>query len=381
MKKVAIITLNGYFNYGNRLQNYALQEVIKELGYDVETILHHETPKLLKEKKIKRNARRIYNLRTLTIPQIKKKIQNRFKEKNIITLRQERIVEFKNFTENYISETPFIISSHNLPDNLAEQYDFFVVGSDQIWNPNYQYHEDVTPAIEYITFAPKEKRLSYAASFGVSSIPQKYLQRVKQGLEGMSSILVRERAGVDLVKDLTGRDAELVLDPTMLLTKDKWLSIAEANNYKPKKKYILTYFLGELSSETLKYIQQVSNLHNLEIIHLEDISNLELYKANPSHFIDFINSATIFLTDSFHGVVFSILLETPFVVFKRKENGPSMYSRIETLLKTFELKSRQVDDIDFNSTYLLNMDFENIRQTLSVEREKSLTIFRDSFKK
>jgi len=379
MKKVAIITLNGYFNYGNRLQNYALQEVIKKMGYDVDTILHHEKLFNSNENKVVRIAKRILNLKKLTLFQLKSKIKNRTKVNKINSMKEERIPEFKRFSQKYICETSYTISSYNLPENLSDRYNYFVAGSDQIWNPNYQYHKEVIPAIEYLTFAPNEKRLSYAASFGVSVIPEQFINRAKHGLDGMSSILVREQAGVKIVKELTGRDAQLVLDPTMLLTKEKWLSIAEQNDHKPKRKYLLTYFLGEFTTETLKYIKEVSSKHNLEVIHLEDFQNVELYKANPSHFIDFINSAAIFLTDSFHGVVFSILLETPFVVFKRMENGPSMYSRIETLLETFQLENRQVGFMNYSSSKLLNLEFKQAREILENEREKSFNHFSDSF--
>lgn len=380
MKKVAIITLNGYQNYGNRLQNYALQEVIKELGFEVETILHHKTQSISIDNKLINIVKSLINLRKSGIRNIKKKIKCRVNKNVIDFIKRGRSENFKSFSSKYIIETNYYISIDKIPKNLGQQYDFFVTGSDQIWNPLYHYHNDIEPAIEYLTFAPKEKRLSYAASFGLDIIPEKFIQRVSHGLNGMSSILVREQAGVDIVNGIIGREAYLVLDPTMLLTKEKWLSIAEPNINKPKHKYVLTYFLGEMSSDTLKYLQHVSSKYNLEVVHLENFNYEELYKSNPSHFIDFINSATIFLTDSFHGVVFSILLETPFVVFKRQQNGPSMYSRIETLLHIFQLEHRQINFIENNSLGLLNLDFKDVTEILISEREKSLTRFSDSFK-
>lgn len=378
MKKVAIITLNGYYNYGNRLQNFALQEIIKQQGYDVETILHHELQPNSSKNMIIRNIKRLFRLENFNINQLRMKISNKLLADNKKNAIQYRIPEFKKFTEKYIKETAYTISSNNIPDNLANEYDYFVVGSDQIWNPYYQYNENVVPAVEYLTFAPKEKRLSYAASFGINSIPKKFIPRVTNGLAGMQSILVREQAGVEIVKELTGRKAHLVLDPTMLITKEKWISIAEQNKNKPSKQFLLTYFLGEMSSETVSFIDRISKECDLEIIHLENHNDLDMFKANPSHFIDFINTASIFLTDSFHGVVFSIVLETPFIVFKRQESGPSMYSRIETLLQTFKLENRQIDLIIQNSSGWLEMDFGISRQTLIEEREKSLTIFKNS---
>ncbi|KGR76413.1 polysaccharide pyruvyl transferase family protein [Ureibacillus manganicus] len=377
MKNVAIITLNGYFNYGNRLQNYALQEVIKKLDYDVETILHHELHLSSNENKMTRIVKRI--VRNINPTNFKKMISIKLTASKRKNANNNRIMAFKQFTEKYINETSYSITSDTSLDFLDSQYDFFVVGSDQIWNPFYHQHEKIVPAIEYLTFAPKEKRLSYAASFGINEIPENYIDRVKNGLSGMKSILVREQAGVEIVKKLTGKDAQLVLDPTMLLTKEKWLSIAEENKNKPKKKFLLTYFLGEMSPETVNFIEKISIENNLEIIQLENYKYTELYNASPSHFVDFINSASIFLTDSFHGVVFSILLETPFIVFKRHENGPSMYSRIETLLQTFKLENRQINYLIKKPTEWMYLDFSETREVLLEEREKSLSIFKNSF--
>lgn len=377
MRKAAIITLNGYFNYGNRLQNYALQEVIKQLGFEVETILHHELPHVNNETKIFNNVKRL--ARNLNPFSLKRKISNKMLSNKKKYAIKYRIPEFKKFTEKYIKETNFTISSDNIPDNLANKYEYFVVGSDQVWNPFYQKRENILPAIEYLTFAPKEKRLSYAASFGITSIPEKFIPRVRNGLMGMKSILVREHAGIEIVKKLTGRKAHVVLDPTMLLTKEKWLSIAKPHNKKPRSKYLLTYFLGKISKESASFINQVAEEYDLEVIHLENYEDIELFKADPSHFIDFINSASIFLTDSFHGVAFSIVLETPFIVFEREENGPSMYSRIETLLQTFDLENRQYIRIKKRPLEWMAIDFTKAKEILNEERRKSLFLFRNSF--
>lgn len=337
MEKIAIITLNGYFNYGNRLQNYALQEVLKELGNEVVTIIHNEeVPKSYDTKIVK-----IYKkLKNTNIVNIRRKIFYYKNRDKILENTENRLKEFKIFSKKNIAETEYRICTKNIPNDLGNKFDYFVAGSDQIWNPLYHYHTAVEPAIEYMTFAPKEKRLSYAASFGLSEIPEAYQERATEGLRGMKSILVREYAGAQIVKQLTGREAHVVLDPTMLLTKDQWLTISDEYEYKPKKPYLLTYFLGDKSKEVQSYISKVARDNNLEIVHLEDLNHDIYYKANPGHFVDFINSAEVMITDSFHGVVFSILMETPFVIFKREDFGPSMYSRIETLLVAFNLQNR-----------------------------------------
>ena len=372
MRKVGIITLNGYFNYGNRLQNYALQTILEDLGYDVETILYFEEPLINNDTLINKVLRNLKDIK-----EIKNKFNNKLKAKKIKNMRNFRIPVFKDFTKRYIKETDFIINKNNISSDLDRRYDYFVAGSDQIWNPFYNFHAEVEPAIEYLTFAPHEKRLSYAASFGISEIPLKFQSRVINGLNGMKSILVREEAGARIVKELTNREAHVVLDPTMLLTKEQWLEIAKEHKYKPKKEYLLTYFLGEKSKETQRYIRELAKKNNLEVVHLEDVKYKNLYTASPSHFIDYINSASLICTDSFHGTVFSIIFETPFIVFKREGSGPSMYSRIETLLNTFALRDRTREHINLEKIY--DIDFEKTREILSYKREESIKILKKSF--
>jgi exopolysaccharide biosynthesis predicted pyruvyltransferase EpsI len=103
-------------------------------------------------------------------------------------------------------------------------------------------------------------------------------------------------------------------DPILLLTKEKWLSIAKEASNKPKDKYLLTYFLGGIPTQYKKEIKKTAKENNLEIINLGDIKEKDTYQTGPSEFIDYINNCSVMFTDSFHGTVFSILFEKPFVV-------------------------------------------------------------------
>ncbi|MCM3399454.1 polysaccharide pyruvyl transferase family protein [Oceanobacillus profundus] len=367
MKKVAILTLNGYFNYGNRLQNYALQEVIKNLGFEVETVINEtkfnnktgsNTKKLNKVKKLKeKNIKELYEI-------LYTKLENYlYKDK----LNQQRTQIFKNFSLSYIAETDYSISKDNIPDDLSDRYDFFVTGSDQVWNPNYK----TRSSIDFLTFAPVEKRIAYAPSFGVSEISQEYVENYRLWLSEMAHLSVREEAGAEIIKELTDRDAPVVLDPTMMLTKEKWLSISKVPSDKPMKKYLLTYFLGDIPKERVKTLKDIAKKNDLEIIHLAQIKDKVPYLSGPSEFIDYINSASVFCTDSFHGAVFSILLDTPFIVFNREGNSPSMNSRIETLLKTFKLESRTAENIQTNNQ-IFNVDYSHTVSILEEEKKKAM---------
>lgn len=373
MKKVAILTLNGYFNYGNRLQNYALQEAIRGLGFEVETIINNTThiinskkaEKIRKYEIIKdKNVKDIYKL-------VNKKLINSLYGNE---LNKKRTQIFKDFSKQYINETEYTISINNIPKDLSNRYDYFVTGSDQVWNPNFRKGSP----IDFLTFAPKEKRISYAASFGVSYIPEEYKERYRKWLFGMNRLSVREEAGAEIIKELTGRETTVVLDPTMLLTREEWLSISKEPVYKPER-YLLTYFLGDIPKARIKKIKEIAKRNNLEIVNLAQISDKKYYLSGPSEFINYIESASVFCTDSFHGAVFSILLKTPFIVFNREGKGPSMNSRLETLLEKFRLEDRLEDNIQSNQQ-IFNCDLTNTLPILEDEKEISLKYLRSSLK-
>lgn len=376
MKKVGIITLNGYYNYGNRLQNYALQRVLEKMGYSADTILN-ETSYLRKMQIMKERSTMARIKAILKEPlwvsteKVKKKLVNKVYQRRI----NYRTNIFKNFSQRYINETDYYISEFNIPKNLANQYQYFVAGSDQIWNAYYY-----RTFIEFLAFAPQEKRISYAASFGISSIPDEYIEDYSKWLSEMNHISVREHAGADIVKELTGRDVEVVLDPTLLLSKEEWLNISEIASDKPMQGYLLTYFLGNVSKERKKYIHRIAKVNNLGVINLAQMDEKTPYLSGPSEFIDYINSAQLFFTDSFHGAAFSIILETPFIVFNREGNSPSMNSRIDTLLGTFKLESR-LYDIFTDNNQLFNVDFTEAKSILEVEKEKSLAYLKNALQK
>lgn len=375
MSKIGIITLNGYFNYGNRLQNYALQETLKSFGYDVETILVDKTRRKnnnsieshlskIKEKSIKE----IYLL-------VLNKVQNNL-NKTRIQLKLQREQIFKEFSQKYISETDFSISDSNIPQDLSDRYDFFVTGSDQVWNP---YYTNGSP-VEFLTFAEKEKRISYAASFGISEIPAQYKKNYSKWLSEIPFLSVREEEGAKIVKNLTGREANVHVDPTMLLTKEEWLSISKIPSNKPMKPYLLTYFLGKIPKERMNGIKQFAKRNNLEVVHLAQIRDKIPFLTGPNEFIDYINSSSVFFTDSFHGAVFSILLNKPFIVFNRLGNTPSMSSRLETLLKKFNLSDRFVENIELNSR-IFEIDYSHTISILEEERKKALTYLENALLK
>lgn len=342
MKKIGLFTINDNNNYGNRLQNYATQVYLKSLGFEVETIKNQTTySKYSKRPSFYTRTRNMISLSPISIyKRIVNIIQEKFVRCTMDDLLRLRSDNFSEFNDKYILESDYFISDCNIPDNLGNMYDYYITGSDQIWNPNYPR----TSEIDFLLFAPKNKRVAFSASFGVAEITASHLERFKIWLSEMNFLSVREDEGAKIIKDLTGRDVPVCLDPTMLLNREDWLSIAKSPVDIEEGEYLLTYFLGDKSKQFLKQINCIALSRKLNIINLCDINNKDAYVAGPSEFIWYIANCSVLCTDSFHGAVFAILFGKPFVIYQRK-GVASMYSRINTLLKKFNFMDRKAENL------------------------------------
>ena len=368
-RKVGIVTLHGYHNYGNKLQNYALQEVLNDLGFIADTLILSTQRTPLSA--IYDNAKKIFRQSPLeSIAMVTRKLKSRTISREHKELVDSRTNVFKQFSKHHLSEKFVKLDKGNI-STINKDYDYFVTGSDQVWNPVYISNMEKY----FLTFADKSKRIAYAPSFSCPKLPKSHEKKYRKWLKEMSRISVRETEGAEIIRESTGINAPVLVDPTLLLSKKQWLSIANKASNRPEQGYILTYFLGETSSDTEQYIQNLAQEKNMKIIRLGDIHDKESYITGPREFIDYINNAAVLLTDSFHGVVFSILLETPFLVYERKTNIPTMYSRIETLLDRFDLRHREARNVVQD---IFDIDFGHTYEILEFEKEKSLNYLRDA---
>ena len=349
MKKIAIITLTHVYNYGNRLQNYALQELLKDMGYHVETIYNDV---------------------------------GSIKSKGLIILKEclycgkyakLRKKAFKEFNRKYIIWSNIKASNYIISDNrINGEYDYFISGSDQICNPYFSYF-----GFYFLDFVECDnKKLSYAASYGVTKIPEEKKLQYKKWLSDFKAISVREEQGVELCEKLGINDAVRVLDPTLMLSADRWNSMARKPHGFNEKNYILLYFLGEIPTLVHMEIQHYKK-RGEKIIYLEnenkrvcEIKSKSLFSADPMEFIWLIKNCALLLTDSFHGVVYSILFKKNFWVFDRKGEDirNEMSSRITSLLLMVDIKDR-MNPMKICDT---NIDYSNIDELLDIERKKGL---------
>lgn len=329
--KVGIVTINDFKNYGNRLQNFALTKLLENEGIQVVNGISVFT----KDDWINRTENTIKRFIKRIVPysRVKDKIYYELKaSEGLPALREQRFLAFSN-RYTTIEET-IICSSHKQAyASLNDKgVNYVITGSDQVWNPYFGANE-----YEFLTFAPKEKRLSFAASIGVDSIPEGARWYFKKNLKNMKYISVREERAAEIVKELTGRTADVTLDPTLLLDKSDWEHIVKKPELGIENEYICTYFLGEVPEA----VQVFAKEKGLPVYALNSLDSPELYTLDPSEFLYMIQNASYVLTDSFHAVAFSIKFNKEFFVFDRKQDGgSSMFSRIETITKRFALENR-----------------------------------------
>ena len=344
--KVGIVTLYDNSNYGNRLQNYALQEILKQYSDEVITI---------KNKSTSQSA-----LKTLisASPVSESVFINRIsgKKKKAAGLA---------FTKKYISTSSkvyFFDKSYDVP---PEKCDYYCAGSDQIWNPDY----GRTDGFNYLSFSPKERNFAFAASFGISDIQPAHRSKVKDGLANIGKISVREDAGLGIVKCLSERsDAEKLIDPTLYFDADKWEGIAKKPKDLGGKKYLLLYLLGEVLDDRRIEIEKFADSHNMQIIDITKPDS-RFYPIGPDEFVFLIRHADLVCTDSYHACVFSFIFDTPFAVFERIGGWTNIGSRLESLVKQFHLTDRFVWDNKLTDSFL-NVDYREGKKILVREKKK-----------
>lgn len=342
-KTVGIVTILKVNNYGAELQAFALQHKLELMGYDAEIIdyLFYKHPRHRREGvskpfypfplkgRIREWLLPLYeSLRCL--PYAKQKAQ-----------RRERFEAF------HRKHTRFSAKTYTRQSSLyasPPDYDIYVAGSDQVWNPNC--YTSLNPY--FLTFAPAGKRrVSYASSFGVSALPATAEAGYKRGLEGLDAIAVREHTGARLVKQLTGRDATVVADPTLLLSGDEWLRVASLDKV-PSQAYLLLYVLHN-SDYITRTAQQLAQERGLKIVRLcknayrQDAcdSGIEnVLDAAPDDFIGLFSRATLVLTNSFHGTVFSNIFHRDFyaIVPRGKDNNSRLVDLLGRIGNTDRLR-------------------------------------------
>lgn len=352
-KQVALITIYDDFNIGNKLQNYALQEVISSEGFMVKTINTHSFG-------LWRLSWKGLAVMLLGIP------REASHYRRMMLKRRHR---FKEFSDQYLNVSP-VLSYKKIASGALNPYDAIVCGSDQVWHHWTKKPEEL--AYFFLRFTEKKKRICYAPSFGFDDVAEEKKKFYCEGLKGFGRLSCREQSGCDLIYQLTGRKAERVCDPTMLLTPGQWDKIARKPESPVPEKYLLTYFLGSKSKQTENKIAEIAQEKNLSVVNVYCMEfckeNDQYFCTRPDEFIYLIRNASYVCTDSFHGTVFSILYHKDFLSFQRSgADGAMMHGRLQTLLELFHLE--QYGDINHAGQHV---DFEYADEVLKSERHRGI---------
>lgn len=376
--KVGIITILRVNNYGAELQAFALQRKLEILGFESEIInylyyknwRYQDTPEskpfvpMSTSKKVKYFL--MYRIANFFLDEVLsifyKPLSNRLNRfENFHKVNTKLSKEFKSFRKLYAEKHP---------------YNAFIVGSDQVWNPS------ASASIEpfFLTFAPADsKKVAFASSFGVSEIEDFLAPKYKSLLNNIQYIGVREAQGVDLIKKITGRDVNKVLDPTFLLNKQEWNNFMVAYPKFSSSDYIVIYQLSE-SPAIIALAHHIAAVKNIPIYRIckrainveENPGIINILDAGPSEFLWLIKNASYVITNSFHGTAFSINLNTPFytVLSKKKKNN----SRLESVLSLFGLSNQLLyDNMEMTSVDVNRpIDFDSVNTKMEVERSASL---------
>lgn len=367
VKKIEIITLHRARNYGSILQAYALQEYIKENGFEVELIDYYPER---------------YHTKGLL-----KRLKNKSpKFKNPILLLVAKCLILPSYLKKKIVLDPFVKNKLNLTaityetnEEIIEKLpeaDAYCTGSDQVWNSHW--NEKVEKCL-FLDFVPAGKYcFSYAASFGKKQLDDFEVFETKKLLSKYNAISVRESSGVKICNEL-GYKAENVADPTMLIDAKKWEEMA--SNKMKNKRYVLTYNLHH-DKKVEMAAKKIASDKGIKVYNISynwhDIKNFGRLKWCPSieDFLGLFKNAEYIVADSFHACVFSLLFKKQFIAIYPEVAS----SRIEDLLTTLSISNRAIDDYrDYQKVYDY-IDYDVVSENINNYVSESKSFLREIFK-
>ena len=373
--KIGILTQPLLENYGGLLQNYALQQVLIEKGYEVKTLDWYYDFRTTRERRVSFIKTKILSL-----------FNHLYKDLHFLTLSeiQELSSQVMTFKKN-INLTRQI-DKPTLLKSIAEEENFavYIVGSDQCWRPKYNGLFLSAMFLDFVKDNKEIKKIAYAASFGTDKWEYS-LQETKEFsflAKNFDLISVREQSGVMLCRDYLGVKAHLVLDPTLLLDKEHYKRLFLKGSC-CENNMLVTYILdktSEIESE-LKNVEKRIGLVRKELIpasyNYKDGRDLEKYKRmSVNEWLWHIYNSKITIVDSFHGMVFSILFNKPFWVLGNKSRG---LSRFCSLLDILGLKSRLITVEELKEVDLKEkIDWEKVNSELQRKRRQSLDLLFES---
>lgn len=354
MKRIGIITIHSDLNYGAFLQAFGLTTFLRNKGYDAKIIDYRKIPNHPREYKFPKNiAYKLYNL--------------------------PRLLRYRSFISHVVSHVRY--NSLEELYNFKEPIEVLISGSDQIWNPLCGGLNKLNPAY-YLAFASKDKykKIAYGSSVGSYVFNAEEQKQVKEWLDEYSHLSTRESAGSQQLESFIGRPVKVVLDPSLLLSKDEWFKYA--SSLVIKDKYVLVYYIDELD-EVVDYARKVADNNGWKVTLITNMAkkhpkvDINVPHCGPAQFLSLFANAQYVVTNSFHGTAFSINFNKDFIsVIKR--NSPQ---RAQTLLNNVELPDRLLTDVSQINSLSAHVDYTPVNKKLNVLREDSINYLLNAIEK
>lgn len=354
-KNVLILTINDPTNYGNLLQNYALEQLLGQYADSVSTIktlLGATSP-------LKYSISRIRNI----LAPLKWRIFSFLPgERGLIGKKN---VTNRKFLTQHMQNRKYYLSALKGLEGGEGEPNYFVIGSDQVWNYSWLSPDDLYLRLGGLF--PEEKTISYAASIGVNTVEGDARKAYSELLPKIRSVSVREDQAKLLVEDLSEQIATVVLDPTLMLNSTSWNAIA-SDRIPADDRYILTYFLSRPTEKQEAVISRYAKKYHAKIRSFLDARDPETYCAGPKEFLELFSKAQFVFTDSYHACCFSINFNKQFKVFSRSDHDKksSMNSRMETLGRLFAIENIFGADED-----IPEIDYSHVNMLLQQHRQES----------
>lgn len=393
MKKVGLVTVTYVNNFGSHLQSFALQQMVRSLGYDTEIISIKGLSNQIKRKRLKYVLSRFYDLKEMKDYFItaKRNVAKVF-DREFNDLLQKRSVYFQKFASKAYAMSDDASSWEELSKMCEDKYSTVIVGSDQNWRP-----ANIAGGYYTLEFVPEDvNKMAYSTSFGISKVVVGQKEKARYFLNRLNHISVRENSGSEIVKELTGKGCLVVCDPTILMTKEQWspyiteYSQIDISNI-AKEPYILCYFLGT-SQEQREYSLFLKKETGLKIVSIQlgegryykekkEYYDEAIVNAGPLDFVNLIKNAQYVCTDSFHGCAFSLIFERQLYAFYKTNPGSKMSvnDRLDTMLGWAGLKDRIITN-PAEKRILPEIDYSIANINIEKEREMSIQYLKQSLR-
>lgn len=399
-QKVGIMTLYFNYNYGAALQAYALRQTVEEMGFDAEDIRYY---RVINGKSTMRKDSISVNINFLLLHPARvlerfkqkfKKLEKRFYQ-GFFQLTGKINIRKKLFDDFYKTHLVQSRSSYDGPRDISacgQEYDVFICGSDNIWNIN------MLDTSFMLDFVPDDKlKIAYAPGLSSDSLPSHIADRIAGPLSRLDYLSCRESNGAKLVSAMIGREVFVALDPTLLRTANEWRRLEQPiqDVQGLKNNYILCFFLGT-NEHSRKTAESIAELYRMKIVTLPfltdeirigdlEFGDIKLFNVGPRELLYLIGNAGFICTDSYHGTVFSILYNKPFLTFDRFNNKKTkaLNLRSHNLLSLLGISTnriirKQMCPSELKSILEEEINYDSVNAVIAEKRNESLVFLNNS---